>query len=716
MNRSGDGVSSPFTGGELAVLADGGHYARLMGFDGHGFSIATSPLPGLRAGGLTTPTACFLTGSLEELPRGPWHWELDDHEEAFLHSADPASAAMFRDDAGAVVLAFRQDVRLLPHHFEVPDMRAKINARLAKPITGYVVRRAEAPDGPFDTVVATLPVRETSSPVAIYQPVVQPAPAVEETAWYRVSSRYADGREVPYSWPVRYWAEGGNLGGSSFYAAVVYRTTTSRVTFSATCATGGAVGDCPDNTGVGVVVDFNRDAVFEPGRRCVQDANGALTGGYCEALAFTTREAVAGGYRYAVTLDVAPNHHWDLISSYRVVDLNTHRTLAPWATIHGPDGPRVVEASFDIANFSGSPFMGVNNRIEASVWGGLLVDRSSEPWLASIRRRLDTCAAQGYDGVFVDFLWDYLDRSWFRTSALPVGYDPARYARSGVDLLAAIRDAKPDFHIAFNGVTVDRSAASTDAKLAVADLAYHEFFYSAPDGRKSLSQVSRDLAAALTRTAAGHEILLGVGLPSDETAADVWERVRRTIGNGADRVSSFALYLLVANPHMEYWTDVEVGGPYMWLHLFPEWKVPLGAALVPQPAAMRDLTGPYPAGVYRRTYENGIVVANLGCAAPCAVDLGGAMYRLATTGGWDPALGELPGAPVTLADGAVHYSSVSSLRLAPGEGVILLDRLPDSAAFGTPTATPAHTRAVTPSAPPAATTPSVLLPALRRGR
>lgn len=185
------------------------------------------------------------------------------------------------------------------------------------------------------------------------------------------------------------------------------------------------------------------------------------------------------------------------------------------------------------------------------------------------------------------------------------------------------------------------------------------------------------------------------------------------------------MYLLVSNPRTSYWTDVEVGGPYAWLHLFPEWKAPLGRALVPQPATMTDLAVPHQAGVYQRAFQNGVVLANLGCAAPCSVALAETMYRLGATGGWDPEVGEFPGAPVILADGAVNYTPVSNLVLDPIEGAVLLQNPPDWVGASTPTpvrtGTPSAT-ATTPPAPATSVTPSpapsrrqVFLPIARRG-
>lgn len=682
LNRHGDGASPIFLPSEIAAIGSNDNFALLAGLDGHGYSIESSPIAEVRKRGFSNPALCFVTGSTMELPRGQRFADLDDVETAFLHSADPASAALVHDEkTGGIVLHFRQDMRLAYHYTLKEDYRDPSKNTERKPITAYVVRAASGgPASPYVDVVGTIPVSD-SDPYRFYAFEV-PYGFTDRDRWLKVLSRYADGREVDYSEPLNFWVEGGNLGNvddarKSGFVDLVVRPPTGKgpgdlaYELSTLCADGYT---CPEADDLAVVMR-SPGGTYDPSTLCVVDASGVVTNPGCRAIRFQVRTPASGGHAYRASVRFVSSTKVYPLTSYRLVRLSTAGVLAPLATVAGKPAP----GGYGLNNLPGVEIIGVNNRITTSSWGGLVVRMDSPGWIDTVKARLSKCRGKGYDGIFLDFTWDTIKDFWFSVSALPPGYDEAAYAESGLSLIKALKAAFPAAPVGFNGVANDKFAANNRRKVAAADLVAFEAFYATHYGVYSGSKLAADLGVTLDYSVGlGRKVLLMPELPNDKTVTDLVELLRRNVRDHRNRIGSFASYLLASNPNVFFSLEIYNGGPYRLVKLFPEWKVPLGPAVVAKPS-MKDLAPPgrYPPGILSRAFENGEVLMNLGTAPVKGIAVGTPAFRLRLIGGLDPAskpaAGEaVPPGYADLFDGSAAYDAVGTLDLDPLEAAILL--------------------------------------------
>ncbi len=104
---------------------------------------------------------------------------------------------------------------------------------------------------------------------------------------------------------------------------------------------------------------------------------------------------------------------------------------------------------------------------------------------------------------------------------------------------------------------------------------------------------------------------------------------------------------------------------------WPEYDVPIGA---PTESAGSDINNLWDGAdqIYRRSFDNGIVLVNPDPTTSVTVNLGETMYQVTASGG-----GSLPGNAVPT--GSLAYNSVSQVNLEPASAAILLDAEPECA-------------------------------------
>ncbi|MCX6032377.1 MAG: putative glycoside hydrolase [Chloroflexi bacterium] len=136
-----------------------------------------------------------------------------------------------------------------------------------------------------------------------------------------------------------------------------------------------------------------------------------------------------------------------------------------------------------------------------------------------------------------------------------------------------------------------------------------------------------------------------------------------TDGTVADRMFLLSSYLLVKGTRSYINLDLDLD-PEWW----PEYELPIGSYLGGVPA---DVAALYDAaaGVYRRSYTNGLVLVNPG-ATSRTVALGGTYYQANPVGGgFVPEDGDTSG-------WRVDYTAVTSVTVGAGRGAVLLNSRP----------------------------------------
>jgi hypothetical protein len=307
----------------------------------------------------------------------------------------------------------------------------------------------------------------------------------------------------------------------------------------------------------------------------------------------------------------------------------------------------------------------------------------SPDWISILSNRLGQCLASGYGGISLDFVFDVFEDHWHTVSALPPGHDPEAYAATGVTLISALKALHPGALVMFNGITVDKVRAHTLAKLEVADMSYFEFFFSSSDRLRAAAQMLEDLGIALDVTVARNRKMAIIPAPPfNRDEPDPIAATTLALHGHEVRLSSFAQYLLVSNPNLFFYVELNSLGPYQTVTLLPEWKVPLGQARIARPTSAQLIApGTLPAGIARRDFENGIVLVNLTAGPIAGVELPRAAYRLRISGGFDPSSAPyaeevVPDAWRALFDGGADYDLVSTVDLDRMQGAILLTELP----------------------------------------
>lgn len=263
-----------FSSQEMELL--GSRYAVIEGLDGHGYDWPGAVGPLLQA----NPDAMALCHwhAMTVQPTGDAFGRLNFEEEAFIHSADPASLVAAAH-LGATKLWFRRDARawlIAPEDPEAPTVES------------YIIERATTPTSPF-TQIGTLP--EDGSAIKSFANA-----GISASRLYRVRTKLSDGSIVPYSW---------NASVDTTVSAAAVAATFSRSTGIATVT---VAGSAPTDPGAVIIeADLDNDHEFEPGERFACTATQAQTDGTRTYTAKVTGEGVDGFYSYRVLLNGAPS-------------------------------------------------------------------------------------------------------------------------------------------------------------------------------------------------------------------------------------------------------------------------------------------------------------------------------------------------------------------------------------------------------------------------
>ncbi|MBI3961338.1 MAG: hypothetical protein HY335_01195 [Deinococcus sp.] len=129
-----------------------------------------------------------------------------------------------------------------------------------------------------------------------------------------------------------------------------------------------------------------------------------------------------------------------------------------------------------------------------------------------------------------------------------------------------------------------------------------------------------------------------------------------------ERLFALGTYLLIKGQHT--FLNIDLGLEPEW---WPEYDIPIG---VPTESAGADIADLYDGQVYRRSFDNGLVLVNPtspwdGSGVTHTVDLGGTFCRAQTSGG-----GEVPASGVP--SGSISYQAVTSVTLPPYSAAVLL--------------------------------------------
>ncbi len=385
-----------FTPAELDVLAR--RFELLSGLDGHGYDF-----PGALGDVLAlNPGVAALT-----------HWEsmgvagqrigtLDHDEDAFLHSADPASltASVF---GGATVLWFLQDgrARAYSSYYEPPG------------VLEYVVEVAEHAGAPFLQFGPAIP-DEGLGYYTASDPVVSAARV------YRVRSRLAStGQLVPYSWTV-----------SADPAAPVSLAVGRVLEDGSMCAL--CYGDCPASAdGLRAELDLDNDHEFETDEqfvfasRVVREDGSVLYEGVADG------PGVAGRYSQRIAVAATPERRVPLAGAYQSGMYNNRIQMRLFGTyLVWPDHPSwIALTSARLAEALAAGYVGM--RLDfvldtlAPSWSasGLLADwEPGDPRIADAMNELlaalrssQPAALFAINGYFAidepEHFYEYLDRA-----------------------------------------------------------------------------------------------------------------------------------------------------------------------------------------------------------------------------------------------------------------------------------------------------------------
>jgi hypothetical protein len=601
-------MPATFTQGELGVMRQ--HYDVIAGLDGHGEYQNTDYAATLRAARPELPVLCYAS-AMDISTAKPEFNTVDAHEDLFWHSGDPASLRVGRAAAGDVVW-FRRDRR----------------ASRTGGVAGYLVEKAAGGAGPWESVGALIP--DTSS--EFYNLNVSAATAAS-AALYRVREQMTDASTRLFSSVVAPVAVGNLfLTAAGFSVPDNAAPPATDITFEALCY--GAA--CPASAaGIHLAVDLNNNRQYGASV-CGTDAQGVplpadLAAG-CERFAFSSANVTSdGSERYTLTLRLpVPSP----ARSYRVV-------LAADATVtaHNPG-----------ESYQTLPY---NNRLVMPDFYAQLVHAADPRWIDLQRSRLDACRARGYTGMRFDFALTTLDPTWI-ASGLPPDWQAGdtRIRTETLAMFTALRAAAPTAHLTFNGLFTDVAPyAGFDDLLQTTsggDVEYFAFRVNAngETERASTGAIRDALEGMLRARAAGRwGAALAAGRATDTEA----------------RLTSLALYLLVAGPDSYYYYSTDIA--YQSLELYPEWSVPLGAAQS-QPATLADLESPTVPGLFERRFAGGAVYVNTGTSSINVV-LGTTSYLVGVSGSRSPELG---------GTGTMFTTPVTSVALSPGAAAIVLSR------------------------------------------
>jgi len=284
MNRQWPGEGEEwFTAAELQVIST--RFERICGLDGHGYDFPGA-ISWLRT---VNPEVVALS-----------HWEamgiqgsdirmaeVDNNEDIFIHSADPACLAAVSHN-GHTVLWFRQDARNRQYnrHYAPTGVEA------------YIVEVAASASGPF-TAVGN-PVPESGRFYYRFDDSVSDPNRV-----YRVRTRLTGGQLVDYSW-----------------AASVDLTATATLAIGGLFPSGLMValcyGDCPTSpSDLRVYADLDNDHVYEAGESFAFSRVGSYVDGSRAYLGTAANPLITGLYSYNVVNVAAPAIREPLRGAYQ---------------------------------------------------------------------------------------------------------------------------------------------------------------------------------------------------------------------------------------------------------------------------------------------------------------------------------------------------------------------------------------------------------------
>lgn len=294
-----------------------------------------------------------------------------------------------------------------------------------------------------------------------------------------------------------------------------------------------------------------------------------------------------------------------------------------------------------------------NNRIQMPQFGAFLVRPSHAQWRAQLDQRLRDALRAGFNGINLDFAFDsFVPPTWKATSA-PARALEAEHGKlpAAVEsLLGHLAQRHPRAKILFNGLFTVQNAENYHRYVRQVTGAGIEFFAFGvdPDATEIDARTGEALLGLWKTRQAERLVVARAGGRADNTAA---------------RLTSLALYLLLADEHTyyAYQTDTTTQDlPY-----FPEWDVPLGDPLE-QIDDLADVVDPARESLAARQFANGWVYFNA-AKSETTVQLPARMQRVAIRGGLSDRLG---------GNGALKYTEVDRLMLRPGEAAILLRTLP----------------------------------------
>lgn len=261
-----------FTAAEYQLMAD--RFAVVESLDGHGYD-----WPGAVGGLLSANPAARAVchwHAMTVQPTGDTFARLNMEEDAFIHSADPASLVAAAH-LGATKLWFRRDARAWAIDPEDPE---------APTVESYIIERATSPTSAF-TQIGTL--QEDGSAVKSFANA-----GINASRLYRVRTKLSDGTVIPYSW---------NASVDTTVTSAAVATTFSRSTGAVTVT---AAGTPPTDPGAVVIeADLNNNHIFEPSERFPCTSTQAETGGTRTYSATVTGEEVNAFYSYRVKINGA---------------------------------------------------------------------------------------------------------------------------------------------------------------------------------------------------------------------------------------------------------------------------------------------------------------------------------------------------------------------------------------------------------------------------
>ncbi len=427
VNRMDPAVS--ISDAEMSVLAT--RYDFLAGLDGHGYQLpgAISRLRELNA---TLPVLCF-ADTMDILPNtGDDRAVMDLEEDAFFHSADPASLRVILG-SGRAVLWFKQDARArYVHNYYTPPG-----------VDYYVVESSGSAQGPWSSLGQPIhedgigDLREEAG-MAIYT-FTDTAPSA--TKWYRVRSKIA-GRVTPvaFSWPAQ--AEQATEAlpivvlAPDGYFAVIY------------------VGPhTPRSEDVILARDLNRNRVLGEDHE----------------------------------LDAAESRIIE--SDYKLYYGEVNKPS--WRTAYRAYLRQAPSVSVPLIGDSFTAQNSYNNRLQ-NKYGAHLLKPDHGLWKDLMQARLERCLDSGFNGIRLDFTHDTLRPPWIANAPVSIREQEthARLPELVSDFLSSLGESAPEAAILFNGYFVTQDKNNYVEYLTHTHAADIEYFaFDSPDSQTVLSNV-----------------------------------------------------------------------------------------------------------------------------------------------------------------------------------------------------------------------------------